>query len=319
MIFWCGAPGDEVVLARRVHSRGVMEAHFESRAMNVDAEGGSTLIRARWELRPRGGRPVIRGDLRALPGPAPRTAVVICHGFKGFREWGFFPALARAIAQHGHAAITFDFSHNGVGDDGVDFSALEKFGRQTHSGNLDDLQLVLDALGKGLFRRPPERIALLGHSRGGAEAILTAAEDDRVNALVTWGAVASLEDRWSQAQIECWEQGETVRIANARTGQEMPIEPAFWEDLDANRDRFKVGRAAARLKIPWLIVHGEADETVPVEDAQELFARASDDAELVLVEGGAHTFGATHPYAGAPDELRMAAQTTLEWLDAHLL
>lgn len=63
------------------------------------------ILRARWEIqRPHGA--TIRGHLRALRGRPPRTAVVLCHGFKGFREWAFFPSLARAIARRGHGADT---------------------------------------------------------------------------------------------------------------------------------------------------------------------------------------------------------------------
>ncbi|HUE95972.1 MAG TPA: alpha/beta fold hydrolase, partial [Longimicrobiaceae bacterium] len=166
---------------------------------------GATLVRARWEIRRQPGVPPLSGDLRALPGPPPRSAVVICHGFKGFREWGFFPSLARAVARRGHAAITFDFSHNGVGEDGVDFSALDRFAENTHTVNVEEILQVVDAVeGKGIFPARPQRIALLGHSRGGAEAILAAGRDPRVNALVTWAAIASIEGRWNEEQIATW-------------------------------------------------------------------------------------------------------------------
>lgn len=284
--------------------------------MHGSAAGGE-LVRARWEIRPREGSESIRGDLRALPGPSPRTAVVICHGFKGFREWGFFPALARAVARRGHAAATFDFSRNGVGEDGVDFSALDRFALNTHSRNLDEIGYVLDAVQGELLPRAPEKIALIGHSRGGAEAILAASEDPRVQLLVTWNALASPAGRWSAEQIAAWERGETVYILNARTHQEMPIGPSYWRDLVENAARLDVQRAASRLEIPWLIVHGEADETVPVADAHTLFAAAGPNAELCLIEEGSHTFGATHPYSGPTPELRTAVQTTLAWIDQH--
>jgi uncharacterized protein len=279
---------------------------------------GTAIVRARWEIRPQDGSYPIRADLRALDGPAPRTAVVICHGFKGFREWAFFPALARAIALRGHAAVTFDFSRNGVGDDGVDFSALERFASNTHSRNLEEICLVVDAVaGSRLFPRPPEKIVLLGHSRGGAEAILAAARDERIAALVTWSAIASIAGRWSAEQVASWERGETVLIPNARTGQQMPVGPAYWRDVVTHRERLDVLAAAARLRIPWLIVHGEADETVPVAEARAL-AAAAPRADLFLVEGAGHTFGAAHPLTHTPASLRAVLQTTLGWLDEQL-
>ena len=57
--------------------------------------------------------------------------------------------------------------------------------------------------------------------------------------------------------------------------------------------------------------------TVPVSDARTLFA-AADNAELCIVEGGSHTFGAKHPYEGPTSELRIATETTLAWLDQQL-
>ncbi|HEX8359724.1 MAG TPA: alpha/beta fold hydrolase [Longimicrobium sp.] len=274
------------------------------------------LTRTRFELRPKDGGPPLRGDLRVAEGTTPRSAVVICHGFKGFREWGFFPAVARAVAARGHAAVSFDFSHNGVGADGVDFSALELFEQQKLTRDVDEIRMVLDALGDLLPRRP-KRIGLLGHSRGGGEAVLAAAEDRRVDALVTWAAIATVH-RWSEEQLARWRHGETVEIVNARTGQAMPIGPQFLRDIEENTERLDIRRAAARLTIPWLIVHGEADTSVPADDARTLWDMAGDNAELLLIQDGDHGFGAKHPYAGATDGLRTVMDATIEWFEEHL-
>lgn len=283
------------------------------------ATPGTALTLTRWEIRPRDGGPPIRGDLRVRAGTEPRTAVVICHGFKGFRTWGFFPALARAAALHGHAAVSFDFSRSGVGADGVDFSALELFRESTHTRNVDEIRMVLDALRGGvLLPRSPRRVGLFGHSRGGGEAVLAAAEDARVDALVTWAAVSDIPARWQEEQVAAWKRGETVEIANARTGQMMPVGPAYWRDVEMNRERLDVLGAAASLEIPWLIVHGEEDASVPAEEGRALFDAAGEDTELLLVEGTGHTFGAVHPYAGATPELRAAVDATMEWFGQHL-
>lgn len=277
------------------------------------------LTRTRWEIRPDGGGPPIRGDLRLRSGAEPTTAVVICHGFKGFREWGFFPALAKAAAARGHAAVSFDFSHNGVGEDGVDFSRLDLFARNTHTRELEEIHRVVDAVAGGaLFSAPVRSVGLFGHSRGGAEAVLAADEGHRVDALVTWAAISDIPSRWGPDQVAVWEEGGTVEIANARTGQQMPVGPGYWADVVRNHTRLDVTGAAARLRVPWLIVHGDRDGSVPVTEGRALYDAAGDDAELLVVEGGDHTFGAKHPYAGATPELRTAAGATLDWFDRHL-
>ena len=282
-------------------------------------KGSTDLVLARWEIRPEDGSATIYGDLRAPQGPPPRSAVVICHGLKGFKDWAFFPPLARAVARRGHAAVSFNFSGAGVSPGGLDLDDPDAFAATTHSRNVDEIRMVLDALTGGiLFPRAPERIGLLGHSRGGGEAILAAYEDPRVDALVTWSAVSAF-GRWSEEQIAAWERGETVYVDNKRTGEPLPVAPSLWEDLHENRGRLDVLRAASRLDIPWLIAHGDADETVSPDHAQALFDAAGERAELLLVEGAGHTYGAVHPFAGPTPELQTVVDASLGWLDQHLL
>ncbi len=45
--------------------------------------------------------------------PGLRPAVVICHGFKGFMEWAFFPYLAHLLAERGFVAVRFNLSGSG--------------------------------------------------------------------------------------------------------------------------------------------------------------------------------------------------------------
>lgn len=271
-----------------------------------------------FELRPDGGGPPLRGDLRTALGHRPETAVVIVHGFKGFRRFGAWPSLARALAARGHAAVTVDLSHNGIEPDGEDFTRLDLFAAQTHTRNVDEIRLVVDALASGaLGGRAMRRVGVLGHSRGGGEAVLAAAETPRIDALVTWAAIASVH-RWTPEQVARWRRGEDVVVMNGRTGQEMPVGPAYFRDVEAHTERLDIRRAARMLDVPWLLVHWDADETVPVQDAHDLHAMAGPRAELLVLPGGDHGLGAKHPYAGATPLLREAAAATLAFLDAHL-
>ena len=276
------------------------------------------ITRTGFEIRPADGGPPIRGDLRVAEGTKPKSAVVIVHGFKGFRQWGAWPALCRALALAGHAAVNFDFSRNGIGPDG-EFSALDLFRENTHTRELEELRAVVDALAEGrLSGRTMRKIGVVGHSRGGGAAVIEAAEDERITALVTLASIADIPSRWTDDQVAAWRRGDDVRVENTRTKQMMPIGPDYWVDLQQNRDRLDITAAAARVAQPWLIVHGDGDTSVPVADAHALFAAAGENAELMVVKGADHVFGVKHPYEGPSDDLKTVAEAVLDWFDEHL-
>ncbi len=270
-----------------------------------------------FELTNPSGEP-LRGDVFAPPAPERRVpVVVVCHGFKGFKNWGFFPELAARLAASGFLAVAFNFSGSGIGADLENFTELERFARDTMSKQVVDLGCVLDALHDerlGPGRADLERLAVLGHSRGGAAALIRAHEDARVRAVVTWAGVATLW-RYSDAEIATWREQGSMDFLNARTKQLMRIDYGAVEDLLANRDRFDLERVARALSVPLLVVHGDRDEAVPVREARALHAAARPETSMLhVVEGTGHTFGAVHPWKGSPPALDEAIATTCDWL-----
>jgi fermentation-respiration switch protein FrsA (DUF1100 family) len=76
--------------------------------------------------------------------------------------------------------------------------------------------------------------------------------------------------------------------------------------------------AAETLRAPWLIVHGAADESVPVDEGQRLAERESGEKELMLISVANHTFGSRHPFAGPTPQLVQALNATQRWYRSHL-
>ena len=260
---------------------------------------------------------IIRGDVRYAEGPAPRTAVVVVHGFKGYKDWGFFPHLCEQLAIAGHTVVSFNFSRNGVGDDLDSFSELERFAANTYSRELDDLRWLVEAVRGGEFvSRRPKRIGLIGHSRGGGAAILHARSDPHVDALVTWAAVARY-DRWTEETRGEWRDSGRVHILNTRTGQQMPLDVSLLEDFEANASELSVLDAASEVEAPWLVVHGRHDLTVAESEAREL-VRVSGRAKLLLVEKSGHTFEVGHPFQAASPQLSEAVDATVRHFAKHL-
>lgn len=257
-------------------------------------------------------------DIRAAGRDSPRPAVVVIHGFKGFKDWGMFPHLAERFARAGFIAISFNLSGSGV-DDAGEFSLPHRFGHNTFSAELQDLGTVVDALVRGeLGAAPPSSLGLVGHSRGGGIAVLQTAGDARVRALVTWSAISRVQ-RWSAAQREAWRVAGHTEIQNARTGQILPLYTDVLDDIEQKAESLDIESAARRIKVPWLIVHGTQDESVGFSEAESLKAANSRrKTRLLPIEGGGHTFGATHPWNSSTPELDAVFDATLDWLTSHL-
>lgn len=258
-------------------------------------------------------------DVRSGDPAAGRAAVIIHHGFKGFKDWGMFPVLADRLARAGFTAVSFNVSGSGVDDTG-EFVFPDRFGRNTYSAELDDLHRVIDALDGGrLGVSRPAAVGLLGHSRGGGIAVLEAARNPRVTALVTWAAIASV-DRWSAEARAGWRKRGYVNITNTRTGQTFPLGTEVLDDIERHAGgALDLVAAAGRIRIPWLIVHGDADQSVDIEDARTLArAAAVPGAELVEIAGAGHTFGAVHPFRTVTAELDHAVNRSAAWFGRHL-
>ncbi len=272
--------------------------------------------------RPGGG--VLHGLLDLPEAPGRRPVVVICHGFKGFMEWAFFPPLASLLAERGFVAVRFNLSGAGMqpGDETVTDPAA--FRANTHSAEVADLLRVLAAAASGEIgagRIDGGRLGLCGHSRGGAAAILAASHPSwkqRILALVTWAAISRV-DRYDAEEKRRWREVGELAVVNSRTGQRLALGSALLDDIEGHGgDSLDILAAAGRRSAPWLIVHGEADETVPAAEAAALDARAADPRQLLLIAGANHTFGARHPFAGPTPALIQALNATQTWFRRYL-
>ncbi len=273
-----------------------------------------TIIQSRFTL-PASDAETLYCDARFPADGDERLPVVIfVHGFKGFKDWGSIPYICASIAQQGFYTISFNFSHNGVEEHGSDFTRLDKFAANTFSREVRELREVVDAVVTGAIPNPErcatEAIALLGHSRGGGISILEASADPRVRSLGVWASVADF-NRYSEAQRRRWREHGVFETKNMRTGQTMRLDVGLLDDLEQNADALDIGRAAAMLRKPFLILHGEQDLSVRVEDGQRLASLAEPLlTEFERIPRTNHTFGAVHPFEAPGQPLEWAIART---------
>ena len=117
---------------------------------------------------------------------------------------------------------------------------------------------------------------------GGTLAIVTAANDDRVRGIATFAAPASLRT-WVREPDWFLEYARRTGVLRSPN---YPLDPEAWIRSIANLDPVEAARGIAPR--PWLLVHGSADDVVPVEDARLLADAAGESASLRIVVNGPH-------------------------------
>lgn len=255
--------------------------------------------------------------------------ILFLHGFKGFKDWGAFPAACADLSSAGFAVLAMNFSLNGVGESMTDFDELDRFARETLSQDLDDVGSVVRAIKDGTIgtSKTPSitinssRIGILGHSRGGHTAVAAAAEYPEIQCLVTWSAVADYNARWSEEMIADWRERGVTEIINGRTGQVMPVKKMVYEDALANADRLMAIKRVRELSLPALFIHSKGDEAVPYREAEKLFNHCpSSQKELKLMPDSGHTFDTSHPFEDEafPGTFRRVLGHSRRWFQNHL-
>jgi pimeloyl-ACP methyl ester carboxylesterase len=140
-----------------------------------------------------------------------------------------------------------------------------------------------------------------------------------VAALATWAAISHVM-RWTPAEIADWRARGVREVPNVRTKQVLTVGTAFLDDTVARSGTARdIPAAAARLDVPWLIVHGKGDETVPFEEARTLHHGAHRGRTTLLWLGETnHTFDSTHPMTAPSPALMQATRATADFFRSAL-
>jgi pimeloyl-ACP methyl ester carboxylesterase len=208
-----------------------------------------------------------------VPGaPGARELVVIGHGVTSSHDRPWLVELAGALARHGLASLRISFSGNGA--------SQGRFEDATPLKEVEDLGAVLDAADGW-------RAAYVGHSMGAAVGVLRAARDERVRALVSLAGMLHVA-RFFETHFAALPFGAPM-LGKAR----CPWNRALAEGA---RALGSLEASARAVRVPWLLVHGTADELVPHRDSLDAARVAGPTARVELLEGVDHRFtGAIEP------------------------
>lgn len=212
--------------------------------------------------------------------------VVVGHGLTSDRTRPWSVALSDALADRGLPSVRLAFAGNGHSEGPFEESCL--------SSQSGDLGALLDRL-------EDRRVAYVGHSMGATVGVLRAAADPRISVLVSLAGLVHT--------------GEFFRRLFGHLAPGEPLLGKAGKPLgSALRDELlgldSVLPRVPEVRVPWLLVHGTADDVVPVAHSRDVARARGDAVELVELEGVDHAF------SGA-GEARMV-EVVSRWLERRL-
>lgn len=271
------------------------------------------------EIQGKHNKPILT-DLFYHENELPKEVVIFCHGYKGYKDWGAWNLIAEAFARKNYFFIKMNFSHNGgTKEQPIDFPDLEAFGHNNFSIELDDLDTVISWIQNNQTygqQVNTSKISLIGHSRGGGIVVLKAAADPRISKVISWAGVSDFGSRFpTGAPLESWRDKGVDYILNSRTNQRMPHYFQFYTNFKENEASLTIKTAAQELAIPYLIVHGNEDETVPLKEAESLSNWCAQ-SSLKIIRGANHSFGSSQPWEknSLPEHLSEALKHSLDFI-----
>lgn len=223
--------------------------------------------------------------VRRPDGPV-RGSVLMAHCFTCSKDLHTLTRLARSLVDAGWLTFSFDFT--GLGESDGDFATTSV------STNVGDLRRATVAM----LERDIGPCVLLGHSLGGAAAVLAASSLHTVDAVICIASPADVDHIRHLLPHDAHEA--TGRFEVSVGGRPFELEPTFLEDLENHA----VTDAAAALDRPMLVVEAGADRIVGVDQTRAL-AEAGN-ADLAVVDGADHLFT-------RPDHARKLAEIVVDW------
>ncbi len=198
-------------------------------------------------------------------------ALVVMHGWGGNAE--MMLPLAKPLHEAGYHLLLLDARCHGRSDDDS-FASLPRFA--------EDIEAGLDWLAQ-----QPEvnkrALAVVGHSVGAGAALLAASRRPDIRAVVSLAAFAHparMMRRWlAFKRIPYWPLGAYILAYVQRV-------------IGFRFDAIAPCNTIRQVPCPVLLVHGLADDTVPADEAREIYAaRRSDAVELLLIPGSHDDYG----------------------------
>jgi predicted alpha/beta-fold hydrolase len=263
---------------------------------------------------------IINGNIRYNENHKKKPLIIISHGFKGFKDWGFLPYVGEYFAEHNAISVVFNYSSNGK-KSGLDLMIdVDEFCQFTLSQAKEDLDcLISNFIHDGLDKKSIEHwngdIYLAGHSMGGGFSLVCASSSVFVKKVSIWASIGTFM-RYTERQKVLWKRYGFAEFPNQKTGQVLKMNVDYLNDLEKNYKNFDIENIIKSLVIPLQIINAAQDATIQKKETEILIENSNKELTRIdTVPRTGHTFGIDHPMKNTSTALENLLNLSLEFFE----
>ena len=239
--------------------------------------------------------------------------VIFIHGFMGFKNWGAWHLVQEYFVKHHFGFCKLNTSHNGgTINNGIDFPDAYAFKNNTYSKEIEDLKCAVKWIDLNISNWKGH---VIGHSKGGAVALIAGAQINQISSVSTWASIASISERFPRdADLNEWRENGIRIIKNGRTKQNLPQGFDLYEDFKRNEKEYDLERLCRNYNKPVFIAHGINDTSVSIDNGKRLAQWLQQ--KLHVIANADHVFQSKHPWISSdlPVQLKELSEKTLNFL-----
>lgn len=245
-----------------------------------------------------------------FPTDPPTACVIVLHGLKGYKDYGFIPILSHDLYDAGMLVHRFNTSTSGMTNETDRFAREDLFSLDTWNRQVEDIVRVVQAIGNDELEGNGLPIFIIGHSRGGASALLAAGRHGselNLAGVITINAIDRCLRMTKTDQDDLLDRGYII-TPSARTKQDLRIKSTWLSEQLDDPDGHDVLLQASKIACPVCVIHGEQDQAVDLSAGRAIANACNTDVKVL--DSGNHVLNMPNPSSIEMDRSPQLVETT---------